>query len=53
MPALTLTLTESTVAVLNRLVAETGLTPDEVARKYILTCQSTPRGEGVVITYDV
>jgi len=30
-----------------------GLTPDEVARKYILTCQSTPRGEGVVITYDV
>lgn len=30
MPALTLTLTESTVAVLNRLVAETGLTPDEV-----------------------
>jgi hypothetical protein len=24
-----------------------------VAQKYILTCQSTPRVEGVVITYDV
>jgi len=30
-----------------------GLTPEEVAQGYILTCQSTPRGDGVVITYDV
>jgi ring-1,2-phenylacetyl-CoA epoxidase subunit PaaE len=30
-----------------------GLTPDEVAQGYILTCQSTPRGNDVVITYDI
>jgi ring-1,2-phenylacetyl-CoA epoxidase subunit PaaE len=30
-----------------------GLTPDEVAQGYILTCQSTPRGDDVAITYDI
>jgi ring-1,2-phenylacetyl-CoA epoxidase subunit PaaE len=30
-----------------------GLTADEVGQGYILTCQSTPRGNDVVITYDV
>jgi ring-1,2-phenylacetyl-CoA epoxidase subunit PaaE len=30
-----------------------GLTPEEVAQGYILTCQSTPRGDDVVITYDI
>lgn len=30
-----------------------GLTPDEVAQGYILTCQATPRGDDVVISYDV
>lgn len=30
-----------------------GLTPQELAQGYILTCQSTPRGDDVVITYDI
>jgi ring-1,2-phenylacetyl-CoA epoxidase subunit PaaE len=30
-----------------------GLTPEEVAQGYILTCQSTPRGDDVVVSYDV
>jgi ring-1,2-phenylacetyl-CoA epoxidase subunit PaaE len=30
-----------------------GLTPEEVAQGYILTCQSTPRGDDVVISYDI
>jgi ring-1,2-phenylacetyl-CoA epoxidase subunit PaaE len=29
-----------------------GLTPEEVAQGYVLTCQSTPVGEGVVLSYD-
>jgi ring-1,2-phenylacetyl-CoA epoxidase subunit PaaE len=30
-----------------------GLTPEEVAQGYILTCQSTPKGDDVVISYDI
>ncbi len=30
-----------------------GLTPDEVEAGYILTCQASPRGDDVVISYDV
>jgi ring-1,2-phenylacetyl-CoA epoxidase subunit PaaE len=29
-----------------------GLTPEEVAQGYILTCQATPRGDDVVVSYD-
>jgi ring-1,2-phenylacetyl-CoA epoxidase subunit PaaE len=29
-----------------------GLTQDEVAQGYVLTCQSTPKTDGVVISYD-
>jgi ring-1,2-phenylacetyl-CoA epoxidase subunit PaaE len=29
-----------------------GLTEEEVAQGYILTCQSTPKGDGLVISYD-
>ena len=30
-----------------------GLTEEEVAEGYILTCQAVPRGDGVVVDYDV
>jgi ring-1,2-phenylacetyl-CoA epoxidase subunit PaaE len=30
-----------------------GLTPEEVTQGYILTCQSTPKGDDVVLTYDI
>ena len=30
-----------------------GLTDQEIAGGYILTCQAVPRGEGVVVDYDV
>jgi ring-1,2-phenylacetyl-CoA epoxidase subunit PaaE len=30
-----------------------GLTPAEVAQGYILTCQATPRGDDVLISYDI
>jgi ring-1,2-phenylacetyl-CoA epoxidase subunit PaaE len=30
-----------------------GLSPQEVAQGYILTCQSTPIGEGLALSYDV
>jgi ring-1,2-phenylacetyl-CoA epoxidase subunit PaaE len=30
-----------------------GLTPEEVAQGYILTCQSAPTGEDVVVSYDI
>jgi len=29
-----------------------GLTPEEVAQGYILTCQATPRGDDAVVSYD-
>jgi len=30
-----------------------GLSPEEVAEGYVLTCQATPTSEGVALTYDV
>jgi ring-1,2-phenylacetyl-CoA epoxidase subunit PaaE len=30
-----------------------GLTPEEVAQGYVLTCQATPKGDDVVVSYDV
>jgi ring-1,2-phenylacetyl-CoA epoxidase subunit PaaE len=30
-----------------------GLTAEEIAQGYILTCQSTPTGDDVVVSYDI
>ena len=29
-----------------------GLTEEEIAEGYVLTCQSVPKGEGVAVDYD-
>ena len=35
-----------------RMAARYGLTDEEVAAGYVLTCQSVPVGEGVAVDYD-
>jgi ring-1,2-phenylacetyl-CoA epoxidase subunit PaaE len=34
------------------MAARYGLTDEEIASGYVLTCQSVPRGEGVELDYD-
>ena len=34
------------------MAANYGLSKEEVAQGYILTCQSVPKGDGVVVDYD-
>ena len=34
------------------MAARYGLTDDEVAAGYVLTCQSVPAGDGVAVDYD-
>jgi ring-1,2-phenylacetyl-CoA epoxidase subunit PaaE len=34
------------------MAARYGLSDDEVASGYVLTCQSVPKGEGVEVDYD-
>jgi ring-1,2-phenylacetyl-CoA epoxidase subunit PaaE len=34
------------------MAARYGLTDEEIAGGYVLTCQSVPKGEGVEVDYD-